>query len=92
MPDIHGAPIVELPDGRKISAQRDPLFYEALKLVVRHQQGSISLLQRRLRVGYARAARIIDEMEQARFVGVFDGSKARDVLITEDDLDDMGIM
>ena len=92
LPDIHAETIVEMPDGRKVSAQRDSLFYEALKLVVRHQQGSISLLQRRLRVGYARAARIIDEMEQAGFVGTFDGSKARDVLITEDDLDDMGIM
>jgi DNA segregation ATPase FtsK/SpoIIIE, S-DNA-T family len=92
LPEIHAETVVEMPDGRKVSAQRDSLFYEALKLVVRHQQGSISLLQRRLRIGYARAARIIDEMEQAGFVGTFDGSKARDVLITEDDLDEMGIM
>ena len=92
LPDPHGEAMVELPDGRKVGAQRDSLFYEALKLVVRHQQGSISLLQRRLRVGYARAARIIDEMEQAGFVGTFDGSKARDVLVTEDDLEDMQIM
>ncbi len=69
------------------SAERDELFNEALKLVVRHQQGSISLLQRRLRIGYARAARLIDQMEQAGYVGTFDGSKAREVLITEEDLD-----
>ena len=69
------------------SGERDELFDEALKLVVRHQQGSISLLQRRLRIGYARAARLIDQMEQAGYVGAFDGSKAREVLITEEDLD-----
>jgi len=92
LPDHQSDAIVEMPNGRKISAQRDPLFYEALKLIVRHQQGSISLLQRRLRVGYARAARIIDEMEQAGFVGAFDGSKARDVLVGEEELDEMGII
>ncbi len=68
------------------SGERDELFNEALKLVVRHQQGSISLLQRRLRIGYARAARLIDQMEQAGYVGAFDGSKAREVLITDEDL------
>lgn len=68
---------------------RDALFNEALKLVVRHQQGSISLLQRRLKVGYARAARIIDELEAAGVVGAFDGSKAREVLIGEEELEDM---
>jgi len=67
--------------------QRDALFKEALKLVVRHQQGSISLLQRRLKVGYARAARLIDELEAAGIVGGFDGSKAREVLIDEEDLE-----
>ncbi len=71
---------------------RDELFNEALKLVVLHQQGSISLLQRRLRVGYARAARLIDQMEQAGFVGPFDGSKAREVLIGKEELQDMGIL
>ena len=47
----------------------DELFQEAISLVVTHQQGSISLLQRRLKVGYSRAARLIDEMEQAGIVG-----------------------
>ncbi|HDL19245.1 MAG TPA: DNA translocase FtsK [Bacteroidetes bacterium] len=92
LPDKGSETVIEMPDGRKVSAQRDPLFYEALKLIVRHQQGSISLLQRRLRIGYARAARIVDELEQAGFVGAFDGSKARNVLISEDDLEEMGIL
>lgn len=70
-----------------IGGQRDELFKEALKLVVRHQQGSISLLQRRLKVGYARAARLIDELEAAGIVGGFDGSKAREVLIDEEQLE-----
>ncbi len=71
---------------------RDELFNDALKLVVLHQQGSISLLQRRLRIGYARAARLIDQMEQAGFVGPFDGSKAREVLIGKEELQKMGIL
>jgi S-DNA-T family DNA segregation ATPase FtsK/SpoIIIE len=59
---------------------RDELFEEAARIIVRHQQGSVSLLQRRLKVGYSRAARIVDELEQAAIVGPFDGSKARQVL------------
>ncbi len=66
---------------------RDDLFEEAAELVVRHQQGSVSLIQRRLKVGYSRAARIIDELEAAGIVGPFDGSKARQVLVeTESEL------
>ncbi|MFN0158259.1 MAG: DNA translocase FtsK [Bacteroidota bacterium] len=60
---------------------RDELFDEAARLIVRHQQGSVSLLQRRLKVGYSRAARLVDELEAAGVVGPFDGSKAREVLV-----------
>ena len=70
-----------------VSGKRDPLFDVALKLVVRTQQGSVSLLQRRLKVGYARAARIIDELEDAGVVGPFEGSKAREVLISPEELE-----
>jgi S-DNA-T family DNA segregation ATPase FtsK/SpoIIIE len=58
---------------------RDELFEEAARIIVRHQQGSVSLLQRRLKVGYSRAARLVDELEAAGIVGPFDGSKAREV-------------
>ncbi|MBI3259441.1 MAG: DNA translocase FtsK [Ignavibacteriae bacterium] len=60
---------------------RDGLFEEAARIVVTHQQGSVSLLQRRLKIGYSRAARIMDELEGAGIVGSFDGSKARGVLL-----------
>jgi S-DNA-T family DNA segregation ATPase FtsK/SpoIIIE len=68
--------------GEDIEAD-DELLTEAIKLVVTHQQGSISLIQRRLRVGYSRAARLIDMMEQLGIVGAFTGSKAREVLVDE---------
>ncbi|MBX7217622.1 MAG: DNA translocase FtsK [Candidatus Kapabacteria bacterium] len=61
--------------------ERDELFEEAARLIVRHQQGSVSLIQRRLKVGYSRAARLVDELEMAGIVGPFDGSKARAVLL-----------
>ena len=62
--------------------ERDELFEEAKGIVIRHQQGSISLLQRKLKIGYARAARLVDELEEAGVVGPGQGSKARDVLIS----------
>ena len=61
----------------------DELLNEAIKLVVIHQQGSISLIQRRMKVGYSRAARLIDRMEQLGVVGPFTGSKAREVMVDE---------
>ncbi len=63
----------------------DELFNKAKELVIMHQQGSISLIQRRLRVGYARAARLIDMLEQSGVVGPFEGSKARRVLVSRED-------
>ncbi|RZP31159.1 DNA translocase FtsK [bacterium] len=61
----------------------DELLNEAIKLVIIHQQGSISLIQRRMKVGYSRAARLIDRMEQLGVVGSFTGSKAREVMVDE---------
>lgn len=63
------------------SDSRDELFADAARVVVRHQQGSTSLLQRYLKVGYARAARIMDELESAGIVGAPNGSKGREVMI-----------
>ena len=65
------------------SSERDPLFNEAAEVIVIAQQGSASLLQRKLKLGYNRAGRIIDQMESAGIVGPFEGSKARQVLITD---------
>ncbi|MDO9026243.1 MAG: DNA translocase FtsK, partial [bacterium] len=64
---------------------QDEMFAEARSLVIRHQQGSVSLLQRRLKIGYSRAARLIDQLEAAQVVGPFDGSKARQVLIKNEE-------
>lgn len=66
------------------TAGDEEIFKEAAKLVVLHQQGSTSLLQRRLRIGYSRAARIVDMLEQRGIVGPFKGSKAREVLVDEE--------
>ncbi len=63
---------------------RDPLFVEAAKMVVMHQQGSASLLQRRLKLGYNRAGRIVDQLEAAGIIGPFEGSKARQVLFPDE--------
>ena len=65
--------------------EQDELFLEAAKMVVRHQQGSVSLLQRRLKVGYSRAARLMDELEAAEIVGSYDGSKPREVLVENEE-------
>jgi DNA segregation ATPase FtsK/SpoIIIE-like protein len=64
----------------------DDLFDDAKRIVVLHQSGSTSLLQRRLRIGYTRAGRLMDMLEEAGVVGPFTGSKARDVLIKPEDL------
>jgi S-DNA-T family DNA segregation ATPase FtsK/SpoIIIE len=69
------------------TSDRDKLFREAAEVVVQNQQGSTSLLQRRLKVGYGRAARIIDQLHAAGVLGPPDGSKPRDVLVGLEQLD-----
>ena len=64
-------------------SERDALFREAAEVIVTAQQGSASLLQRKLKLGYNRAGRIIDQMEAAGVVGPFEGSKARQVLVSD---------
>ena len=66
------------------SKEQDSLFREAARIIVESQQGSVSLLQRKLSVGYTRAARIVDQLEQAGIVGPFEGSKARQVLVPDE--------
>ncbi len=87
-------PIVDEQDpsiaGTEGGGERDALFDEAYRLVVLHQQGSVSMIQRRLRVGYARAGRLIDELERAGVVGPNTGSKAREVLVGPEVLDNPG--
>ena len=65
------------------ASDRDALFKEAAEVIVTAQQGSASLLQRKLKLGYNRAGRIIDQMEAAGIVGPFEGSKARQVLVPD---------
>ena len=63
---------------------RDSMFVDAARVIVMHQQGSTSLLQRKLKIGYNRAGRIIDQLEDAGIIGPFEGSKARKVLVPDE--------
>jgi len=65
-------------------SERDAMFEEAARVVVIHQQGSTSLLQRKLKLGYGRAGRIMDQLEAAGIIGPFEGSKARQVLVPDE--------
>jgi S-DNA-T family DNA segregation ATPase FtsK/SpoIIIE len=76
VPTEEGEGGVELEDG-----ERDSMFEEAARLVVQTQQGSTSLIQRKLKLGYNRAGRIVDQLEAAGVLGPFEGSKARRVMI-----------
>jgi S-DNA-T family DNA segregation ATPase FtsK/SpoIIIE len=77
---------VDAGDGGSLDADDDPVLEDAIRLVAQHQTASVSLLQRRLRVGYTRAGRLIDMLERRGIVSGYEGSKARKVLITESDL------
>jgi S-DNA-T family DNA segregation ATPase FtsK/SpoIIIE len=65
-------------------SKKDALFSDAARLVVAHQQGSTSLIQRKFSIGYNRAGRIVDQLEAAGIVGQFEGSKARQVLFPDE--------
>jgi len=72
-----------------IVAQEDELFWDAVRIVVEHGQASASVIQRRLRVGYTRAARLVDMMEAKGIVGAYEGSKPREVYITARQMEEM---
>ncbi len=76
----------ESADSGALDADDDPVLEDAIRLVAQHQTASVSLLQRRLRVGYTRAGRLIDMLERRGIVSGYEGSKARKVLITDTDL------
>ncbi len=87
MPYLLPEPILENNQGGLNSMdmdKRDEFFEDAARLVVIHQQGSTSLIQRKLSIGYNRAGRIIDQLEQSGIVGPFKGSKAREVLYSDE--------
>jgi len=81
--------LLELPadvEPESLDADEDPVLEDAIRLVAQHQTASVSLLQRRLRVGYTRAGRLIDMLERRGIVSGYEGSKARKVLIADTDL------
>lgn len=71
------------PKGEGTGGERDPLFDKAVEVIVRSRRGSVSLLQRKLTIGYSRSSRLIEQMAEAGLVGDYKGSQAREVLITE---------
>lgn len=87
-PKLPETEVEEVAEEVEMDLTVDPMFAEAARLVFRHQVASVSLLQRRLNLGYARAGRIVDQLEAAGIVEPFQGSKSRKVLIErEDELD-----
>jgi S-DNA-T family DNA segregation ATPase FtsK/SpoIIIE len=76
-------------EGAGVPGERDTLFRQAAEICIQNQLGSTSLLQRRMSIGYGRAARIIDQLEQAGILGPMNGSKPRDVLVGLEELDEI---
>jgi S-DNA-T family DNA segregation ATPase FtsK/SpoIIIE len=83
--------ILDEPQVVDIDHETDEYLSQAIDIVVKSQKGSISLIQRKLRVGYNRAARMIDSMEERNIVGAANGSKPREVLVSKEDLEDIEV-
>ena len=79
------------PETKTREGERDELFYKAAEMFVDAGQGSVAMLQRRYKIGYQRAARLIDQLEEARILGAFEGSKPRQVLISRQEFNEMMI-
>jgi len=79
VPDEHSEQMADI-----AGEERDSMFEEAARVLVLHQQGSTSLLQRKLKLGYNRAGRLVDQLEAAGIIGPFEGSKARKVLVPDE--------
>ena len=85
---------IEIAGERKVvgedrASQADELLPEAIEMALEAGQASVAMYQRRLKVGYQRAARLIDQMEERKIIGPFDGTKPRDLLITRADWNEM---
>lgn len=85
-PDYNREILEKFEKKEKDLPEEDMLLYEALEIVVNFGHASTSLLQRKLRLGYSRAARIMDQLEERGFIGSYDGSKPREVFVSKDDL------
>ena len=75
--------MIEATETKEIDDDLDALFTDAAEVIVNHQQGSASLLQRKLKLGYNRAGRLVDQLEATGLLGPHRGSKAREVLIPD---------
>jgi len=84
LPEFYGDDDESSAVGEVDLSDRDALFDDAARLIVAHQQGSTSLIQRKMKLGYNRAGRLIDQLEAAGIVGPFEGSKAREVLVHDE--------
>jgi len=84
LPAVETEPELTVSNSSSNDGFTDELFEEAARIIVRNQQGSVSLIQRKLSIGYTRAARIVDQLEEAGIVGAFSGAKAREVLVPDE--------
>lgn len=81
--------VKEIQEKKEITRDRDELFNEAVKYILTDEQASISYLQRKLKIGYSRAARIVDQLEESGIIGPHEGSKPRKVLLIEEEIKEM---